>query len=161
MVIEPFIIIMDGDALTECFMDRFAEDVIEVGLTTEDQGKAVQGIIAVIHEHLDVIKDAIAEVLGFIDGKEQGLVLVAVQVGDLFLDGLEHGRFSAFIRDTQNGTELFVEVSDTDGGQAHILHVVLVGVQVFGKTAQGIGFPHAGKCCKNPLLMPISALKGK
>ena len=69
---------MDGDTLTECFMDRLAENVIEVWLTAEDQGKAVQEIIAVIHEHLDVIKDAIAEVLGFIDGKEQGLVLVAV-----------------------------------------------------------------------------------
>ena len=106
--------------------------------------------MAVIHEHLDVIKDAIAEVLGFVDGKEQGLVFVAVQVGDLFLDGFEHGRFTAFIRDTQNGTELFIEVSDTDGGEAHILHVVLVGVQAFGKTPQGIGFPHAGKCGKNP-----------
>lgn len=63
-------------------MDRFAEDVIEVWLTAEDQGKAVQGIIAIIHEHFDVIKDAIAEVLGFIDGEEQGLVLVAVQVGE-------------------------------------------------------------------------------
>ena len=77
-------------------------------------------------------------------------MLVSVQVGDLFLDGPEHGRFTVFIRDTQNGTELFIEVSDTDGGQAHILHMELVGVQAFGKTPECIGFPHAGKCGKNP-----------
>ena len=150
MVIELFIIIMDGDPLVECFMDRFAENVIEVRFPAEDQGEAVQGIIAVIHEHLDVIEDTIAEVLGFIDGKEQGLVLVAVQIGDLFLDGFEHGWFTAFIRDAQNGTELFIEVSDTDGGQAHILHVVLVGIQALGKTTQSIRVSHAGKCGENP-----------
>ena len=51
--------------------------------------------MAVIHEHLDVIKDAIAEGLGFIDGKEQGLVLVSVQVGGyLYINFL----FDVFIR---------------------------------------------------------------
>ena len=129
MVIESFIIIMNGDTLPECLMDGLAENVIEMRFTAEDQGKAVQGIIAVVHEHLDVIKDAIAEILGFIDGKEQWLVLVPVEVGDLLLDRPEHGRLSAFVRDTQNGTELFVEVRNTDGGQAHVFHMVLVGVQ--------------------------------
>ena len=39
MVIELFIIIMDGDPLVECFMDRFAENVIEVRFPAEDQGR--------------------------------------------------------------------------------------------------------------------------
>ena len=46
MVIESFIIIMNGDTLPECLMDGLAENVIEMRFTAEDQGKAVQGIIA-------------------------------------------------------------------------------------------------------------------
>lgn len=103
MVIESFIIIMNGDTLPECLMDGLAENVIEMRFTAEDQGKAVQGIIAVVHEHFDVIKDAIAEVLGFIDGKEQWLVLVPVEIGDLLLDRPEHGRLSAFVRNAEAG----------------------------------------------------------
>ena len=61
---------MNGDALSQSLMDRFAECVIEMGFPTEDEGKTVHGIIAVIHEHLDVIKDAIAQVLRFINVKE-------------------------------------------------------------------------------------------
>lgn len=138
---KPFIIIMDGYPLAECFMNRFTKNVIEVRFSAENQSEAVQRIIAVIQEQLDVIENAIAEVLGFIDEEEQGLVLVVVQVGDLFLDDHEHGRLTAFIREAQNGTEQFIEVRNTDGGQAHIFYVVLVEVQAFGKAPQDIGFP--------------------
>lgn len=138
---KPFIIIMDGYPLAECFMNRFTKNVIEVRFSAENQSEAVQRIKAVIHEQLDVIENAIAEVLGFIDDEEQGLVLVVVQVGDLFLDDHKHGRLTAFIREAQNGTEQFIEVRNTDGGQAHIFYVVLVEVQAFGKAPQDIGFP--------------------
>lgn len=52
-------------------MNRLAEGVIEVGFPAQDQGKTVDGIIAVIHEHLDVIENTGAQVLCFINGKEQ------------------------------------------------------------------------------------------
>lgn len=45
---KPFIIIMDGYPLAECFMNRFTKNVIEVRFSAENQSEAVQRIIAVI-----------------------------------------------------------------------------------------------------------------
>lgn len=109
---------MNCDALAKCFVDRFAEGVIEAGLPSQDQGKTVDGIIAVIHEHLDVIKKTSAQVLCFINGKEQGLAFFLIQVINLLLNGAEHTGFSAFVGHPEDGTELLVEISSTDCGQA-------------------------------------------
>lgn len=100
---------MDSDPLTECFMHRLAERVIEMGFPTQNQCKVVHRIIAVVHEHLDIIQDPGAQVLGFINGQEQGLSFFFVQIGDLFLDGFEHTDLIAFIGYTEEGTELFVK----------------------------------------------------
>lgn len=124
-------------------MDGLAEDIIQMRFSTEDQGEAVQGIIAVVHQHLQIIQDTVVEILSLIDCQQKRLMFVSVQVGDLFLDRFEHGWFATFIGYTQNGTKLFVEVSDTYGRQAHVLHMELVGVQAFGKASQGIGLSHS------------------
>lgn len=103
-------------------MNWLTERIIEVGFPTQDQGKTVYGIIAVIHEHFDVIKDAGAQILCFIDGKEQGMTFFLIQVIDLFLDSLEHAGLSTFVGYTKDGTELFVEICNTDGGQTDVFH---------------------------------------
>ena len=41
--------------LAQCFMNRFAERIIEMGFPTQDQGKVINRVVAVVHEHLDVI----------------------------------------------------------------------------------------------------------
>ena len=109
-------------------MHRLAERVIEMGFSTQNQCKAVHGIIAVVHEHLDIIQDSGTEVLCFINGKKQGLPFLLVKIGDLLLNGLEHAGFATFIRNTEDGTELFVKVSHTDGGQTQVFHIEQAGI---------------------------------
>ncbi len=143
VVIQPFIVIVDRDPLAEGLVDRFAQDIVQMGFPAEDEGKIVHGIIPVIHQHLDIIQDPVVKVLCFIDRQEERLAFVPVQVGDLLLDRLKHRWFPAFVGNAEYGTELLVKVSDADRRQAHIFHMELVRVQAFGETAEGIGFPHA------------------
>ena len=111
---------------------------------TQNQCKVVHRIIAVVHEHLDIIQDSGTQVLGFINGKKQRLSFLFVEIGDLFLNGLEHSGFSALIRNAEDGTELFVKVGHTDGGQAQVFHVEQAGIQTCSKASQGIGLSHTG-----------------
>lgn len=119
---------MDSDSLTECFMHRLAERVIEMGFPAQNQGKIVYGIIAVVHEHLDIVEDSGIQVLGFINGKEERLAFLFVKIGDLLLNRLEHTGLATFVGDTENGAELFVKVCNTDGGKAQVFHVVQTGI---------------------------------
>ena len=143
---EPGEIIVDGDALAQRLMDGFSECIVQMGLPTEYESKAVEGIIAVIHEHFDILQDAGREVLCLIDGKEEGLLFFPVEVEDLLLDRPEHAGFAPSGLYAKRTAELTVEFHDADGREAEILHVVKVGVQVSGKTAQRKGFAHAGTC---------------
>lgn len=59
-----------SDPLAQCFMHRFAECVIEMGFPAQDKGKAVYGIVTVIHEHLDVVENTGIQVLSLIDGEK-------------------------------------------------------------------------------------------
>ena len=43
--------VVDGDALAQSFMDRFSQGIVEIRLAAEDQGKTVDRVIAVIHQH--------------------------------------------------------------------------------------------------------------
>ena len=52
--------------LAQCFMNRFAERIIEMGFPTQDQGKVINRVVAVVHEHHDVIQDSGIQVLCFI-----------------------------------------------------------------------------------------------
>lgn len=52
------------------FMDRLTQGAVQVRLTAEYEGKAVQGIIPIIHKHLDVFEDALREVLSFLHETE-------------------------------------------------------------------------------------------
>lgn len=52
------------------FMDRLTQGIVQVRLTAEYEGKAVQGIIPIIHKHLDVFEDALREVLSFLHETE-------------------------------------------------------------------------------------------
>ncbi len=52
------------------FMDGLTQGVVQVRLTAEYEGKAVQGIIPIIHKHLDVFEDALREVLSFLHETE-------------------------------------------------------------------------------------------
>ncbi len=49
---------MNGGALAQGFMNRLAEGVIYAGFFTQNQGKTVHRIIAVIREHFDVVQNA-------------------------------------------------------------------------------------------------------
>lgn len=140
---------MNCDALAERFMNRLAEGVIEMGFPAQNQGKTVDGIIAVIHEHLDVIENTGAQVLCFINGKEQGLSFFLIQVINLLLNGAEHTGFPAFVGHPEDSTELLVEISNTDCGQADVFHVEEAGIQAGSKTTQAEGLPQAGSCSKN------------
>ena len=110
---------MDGDPLTQCFVCRLAERIVEIRFSAQDQCKVVHGIVAVVHEHLDVIENAGVQILGFINGEEERLALLPVEIGDLFLDCLKHACLAAFVGDTEDGAELFVKVGKSAGRSQH------------------------------------------
>ncbi len=121
-----------------------------MGLATQDERKVIDGIITIVHEHLDIIQDPGAQVLGFINGQEQGLSFFFVQIGDLFLDGFEHTGLTAFIGYTEEGTELFVKISHADGGQAQVFHVEETGIQTGSKASESVRLSHARFGSKYP-----------
>ncbi len=88
-------VVMHGDPLAQGLMDRLFQGVVQVGLPAEDEREAVEGVISVVHEHLDVLQDAGGEVLCLIDCQEEGLLLVPVKVEDLLLYGAEHAGLAA------------------------------------------------------------------
>ena len=63
---------------------------------------------------------------------------------DLLFDRIEHARFAALVTDAKDIAELLVEIRHTDGRQADVLHMILIGVEVFGKTAECVRFTHTG-----------------
>ena len=123
-------------------MHWFAECVIEMGFPAQDQCKVIYGIIAVVHEHLDIVQDSGVQVLCFINCKEQGLAFFFVKIGDLLLDGLEHTGLTAFVGDPEDRTELLVKVSHANGGQAQIFHVEEAWIQAGSKTPQAKRLSH-------------------
>ena len=64
---------MDGEPLAQSFVCRLAERVVKICFSAQDQCKIVHGIIAVVHEHLDVIENAGVQILGFINDEEERL----------------------------------------------------------------------------------------
>ena len=68
---------MDGDSLAQCFVNRFAEGIIEMGFPTQNQREVIQ-------------------VLRFINSEKKRLAFFLVKISDLFLDRLEHPGFAAF-----------------------------------------------------------------
>ena len=139
---------MYGDALAQGLMDGLFQGAVQVGLPAEDEREAVQGVIPIVHEHLDVLQDAGGEVLCLIDCQEEGLLLVLVEVEYLLLYGAEHARLAAPWLQPQDRAELAVEFHDADGGEADVLHVVEVWIEVLCEAAQGEGLAHAGACGK-------------
>ena len=147
---KPGEVVMHGDPLAQGLMDRLFQGVVQVGLPAEDEREAVEGVISVVHEHLDVLQDAGGEVLCLIDCQEEGLLLVPVKVEDLLLYGAEHAGLAAPWLHPQDRAELSVELHDADGGEADVLHVVEVWVEALCKAAQGEGLAHAWPCGKKP-----------
>ncbi len=141
---------MHCDPLAQGLMDGLFQGAVQVGLPAEDEREAVQGVIPVVHEHLDILQDAGGEVLCLIDCQEEGLLLVLVKVEDLLLHGTEHAGLAAPRLYPQDRAELAVELHDADGGEADVLHVVEVWVEALCKAAQGEGLAHAGACGKEP-----------
>lgn len=45
---------MHGDPLAQGFVDRLAQGIVQVRFPAQDERKAVQGVIAVVHEHFNV-----------------------------------------------------------------------------------------------------------
>ena len=139
-------------------MHRLAECVIEMGFPAQNQCKVVHGIIAVVHEHLDIIENAGTEILGFVNGEKQGLSFLFVEISDLLMDGLEHAGFAAFIRNAEDGTELFVKVCHADGRQAQVFHEKQAGIQTCSKASQAKGLSHTrsgGKHTNPPDILEI------
>ncbi len=92
---QPGEVVVYGNPLAQGLMDRLFQGAVQVGLPAEDAREAVQGVIPVVHEHLDVLQDAGGEVLCLIDCQEEGLLLVPVEVEDLLLYGAEHAGLAA------------------------------------------------------------------
>ena len=129
LIAESRIVVMDRDALFKCLIYRFAQDVVEMRFSTEDQCKAVDGIVSIVHEHLDIIQDSCGKILCFIYSQEQRLSFLMIEVIDLFLNGLEHSRLSTSAADSEYIAELFVEFCDADSGKAHVFHVIKVRIE--------------------------------
>ena len=55
LITEPLIVVVDGDALSQGFVDLAAEYPVQVRFPAKDQGETVDGIITVVHQHLDVL----------------------------------------------------------------------------------------------------------
>ena len=135
--------IMDGNTLAQGLVDRFAQGVVEIRLTAEDESKAVDGVIAVIHKHFNIVEDSGGEILRLVHRQQEGLAFFFVEMKDLVLDCVEHARLTALGLHAEDLAELPVELHHADSGQADILHVVEIGVQGFGEAAQGKGLAHA------------------
>ena len=88
-------VVVHSNPLPQGFMNGLAQGIVKMRFPAQDEREAVQGVIAVVHEHLDVLQDACGEVLGLIDCQEEGLLLVLVEVEDLLLHGAEHPRLAA------------------------------------------------------------------
>jgi len=137
---------MHGDPLAQGFVDRLAQGIVQVRFPAQDERKAVQGVIAVVHEHLNVLQDACGEVLGLVNGQKKGLLLFPVKVEDLLLYGPEHPGFAASRLYSQYRAELAVELHDAYGGKTDVLHMVKVRVEPLCKTAESKRLPHARAC---------------
>ena len=96
-------------------MNRFSECIVEVGFPAEDERKAVDGIIVIVHEHFEVIKDGRVQILSFINRKNERLAFLLIKVKDLFFDSFKHTGFSAFWRKAENVAQLPVEFRDAYG----------------------------------------------
>ena len=140
---KPCKVIVDGDTLTQRLMDGLAESAVQVGFPTEDQRKTVEGIVTVIHEHLDVVEDGGIQELRLIHGEDQGLAFFPVEVFDLFLDRPEPPGFSASEAHAENLAQFTVEFGDTYGREADVLHMVLAGHEGLRETPQTESLPHA------------------
>jgi hypothetical protein len=117
-------------------------------LPAEDEREAVQGVIPIVHEYLDVLQDAGGEVLCLIDCQEEGLLLVLVEVKDLLLYGAEHAGLAAPWLCPRDRAELAVELHNADRGETDVLHVVEARVQALCKVAQGERLAHTKACGK-------------
>ena len=134
--------VVDGDALAQSLMDRFSQGIVEIRLAAEDQGKTVDRVIAVIHQHFNIIEDSGGEILRLIHCQQEGLAFLFIEMKNLSLDRVKHTRLSSLCLYTEDLAELPVKLHYADSGQADILHVIKIGIQGFGKTAQGKGFTH-------------------
>ena len=146
LVGKPLELVVDSDPLAQGLVDRLAQRAVQVRLPAEDQGEAVEGVVFVVHEHLEVVEDGCIEVLCLIDHQDEGSPLFFIQVPDLFLDRLEHARLPAPCRDAEEVAELLVEFRDADGGEADVGHVVQVFVQALreGADDEGLAIPGRG-----------------
>ena len=59
-----------------------------------------------------------------------------IEVVDLLLYGAEASWFPAFITDTENRAEFFIELCNGNGGERDILHMMQAWIKLFCKTSQ-------------------------
>lgn len=90
--------VMDGNTLAQGLVDRFAQGVVEIRLTAEDESKAVDGVITVIHKHFNIVEDSGGEILRLVHRQQEGLAFFFVEMKDLVLDCVEHARLTALGR---------------------------------------------------------------
>ena len=65
--------VMDGNTLAQGLVNRLSQSVVEIRLTAEDESKAVDGVIAVIHKHFNIVEDSGGEILRFIHRQQKRL----------------------------------------------------------------------------------------
>ncbi len=56
-------VVVHGDPLAKGFVDGLAESVVQMGFPAQDESKTVEGIVPIIHEHLDALHEAFCQVL--------------------------------------------------------------------------------------------------
>ena len=114
---------MDNDPLAQGLVYGLCQGAVKIGFPAQDEGKAVQGVIAVVHDQLQVVQDRRGEVLAFIDGKAEGAFFLMVEVVYLLLHGPKHPGFGAGWFQAENRAQKIIELSYADGGEADILHM--------------------------------------
>jgi hypothetical protein len=63
---QPGKVVVRCDPLEQSLMDGLFQGAVQVRLPAEDEREAVEGVIPVVHEHLDVLQDAGGEVLAWV-----------------------------------------------------------------------------------------------
>lgn len=86
LVCKSVEVIVDYDPLPQRLVDLFLQDVVQVRLPSENQGKTVYRIILLVHQHFQIPQDTAVQVLGFIQDTDERLPFLFVQVIQAFLD---------------------------------------------------------------------------
>ena len=59
-----------------------------VRVVAQDQSETIHGVIAEVHQHLQIFQDGIPEILSFVNGEDQRLLFLLEEIEDPILEKL-------------------------------------------------------------------------